>query len=101
MLMALPRSVVTPELRIDVSDEHKFQLMERIRASANFPQGTVNILDGIRVDFDDGWGLIRASNTTPALLLRFEATTRQGLASIQTLFRELLLQVDAKLVPGF
>jgi len=101
MLRALPRSIVTPELRIDVSDEQKFQLMDRIKASAHFPQGTVNILDGIRVDFIDGWGLIRASNTTPALLLRFEATTRQGLASIQTLFRELLLQVDAKLVPGF
>lgn len=101
MLQELPQSIVTPELRIEVSDENKFQLMERIKALAHFPQGTINILDGVRVDFADGWGLIRASNTTPALLLRFEAHTRQALVAIQDLFRELLHQVDAKLVPGF
>ena len=101
MLRALPQSIVTPELRIDVSDEHKFHLMERILQCAHFPQATVNVLDGIRVDFADGWGLIRASNTTPALLLRFEATSRQALQSIQGLFRELLREVDEQLVLTF
>jgi len=101
MLQTLPQSIATPELRIDVSDEHKFQLMERITLLANFPEATVNILDGIRVDFADGWGLIRASNTTPALLLRFEATSRHALQDIQELFRELLLEVDDGLVLTF
>lgn len=94
LLQSLPKSIVTPELRIEVDDERKFQLMEKIKKLARFPHGTINILDGIRVDFADGWGLIRASNTTPALLLRFEATSRKSLASIQQMFRELLLQVD-------
>ncbi|MDP1932610.1 MAG: phosphomannomutase/phosphoglucomutase [Gammaproteobacteria bacterium] len=94
LLESLPKSVVTPELRIQVADEHKFLLMEKIKKMAAFPQGSINILDGVRVDFADGWGLIRASNTTPALLLRFEATSRKSLLAIQQMFRELLLQVD-------
>ncbi|MEK7258412.1 MAG: phosphomannomutase/phosphoglucomutase, partial [Pseudomonadota bacterium] len=79
---------------IAVSDENKFQLMERIKELASFPQGTVNIMDGIRVDFADGWGLIRASNTTPALLLRFEASNSKSLQHIQAMFQGLLSQVD-------
>jgi len=55
----------------------------------------------MRVDFPDGWGLIRASNTTPALLLRFEATSRQALLDIQALFRELLREVDEHLELAF
>jgi phosphomannomutase/phosphoglucomutase len=101
LLQSLPQSVVTPELRIEVSDKRKFQLMERIKKLALFPQGKINIMDGIRVDFPDGWGLIRASNTTPALLLRFEASSRQSLQTIQALFRDLLLQVDRHLVFDF
>jgi phosphomannomutase/phosphoglucomutase len=101
MLRGLPQSIVTPELRIDVSDERKFHLMERILQCAHFPQASVSILDGMRVDFPDGWGLIRASNTTPALLLRFEATSRQALLDIQALFRELLREVDEHLELAF
>src|SRR5690554_5773169 len=101
MFQTLPRSIVTPELRIEVGDERKFQLMESLMKLASFPQGTVNILDGIRVDFADGWGLIRASNTTPALLLRFEARSRKSLRAIQAMFRDLLLQVDGMLELDF
>ncbi len=101
LLAALPPSLVTPELRIEVSDERKFELMARIIAHAHFPEATVNVLDGLRVDFTDGWGLIRASNTTPALLLRFEACSQQALSGIQDLFRELLCKVDAQLVLDF
>lgn len=101
LLESLPKSIVTPELRIEVDDERKFLLMEKIKKLAAFPHGTINILDGIRVDFADGWGLIRASNTTPALLLRFEATSRKSLLSIQQMFRELLLQVDDMLELNF
>jgi len=101
MLRALPQSIVTPELRIDVSDERKFHLMARILEKASFPQATVNVLDGIRVDFADGWGLIRASNTTPALLLRFEASSWHALLPIQAAFRDLLREVDDHLVLTF
>lgn len=98
LVQSLPQSVATPELRIDVDDERKFPLMERIKTLARFPQGKINILDGIRVDFPDGWGLIRASNTTPALLLRFEAKSQESLQIIQALFSELLREVDKHLV---
>jgi len=101
LLQSLPQSIVTPELRIEVSDERKFHLMERIKTLASFPEGKINIMDGMRVDFPDGWGLIRASNTTPALLLRFEASSRQSLQTIQTLFSELLQEVDKRLVFDF
>lgn len=101
LLQNLPRSIVTPELRIEVSEDRKFQLMERIKTLANFPQGQLNVLDGVRVDFADGWGLIRASNTTPALLLRFEAQSRKSLQTIQALFRDLLMQVDNRLELNF
>jgi phosphomannomutase/phosphoglucomutase len=101
MLQTLPKSITTPELRIVVSEERKFQLMDRIMKLADFPHGTVNALDGIRVDFADGWGLIRASNTTPALLLRFEASSRKSLLNIQSMFRDLLLEVDNMLELSF
>lgn len=97
MLQSLPQSVVTPELRIDVEEDRKFELMERIAQLACFPLARVSRLDGIRADFQDGWGLIRASNTTPALLLRFEASSRQSLQVIEDAFRQLLKQVDQQL----
>lgn len=97
MLQSLPKSVVTPELRIDVDEEHKFELMARIAQRANFPLARVSQLDGVRADFKDGWGLVRASNTTPALLLRFEASNSQSLQAIVDDFRQLLKQVDKQL----
>jgi len=101
LLQALPRSVATPELRIEVGDERKFHLMDRIKSLARFPQGKINIMDGMRVDFPDGWGLIRASNTTPALLLRFEANSSKSLQVIQAKFSALLLEADKHLVFDF
>ncbi|HLT64077.1 MAG TPA: phosphomannomutase/phosphoglucomutase [Pseudohongiella sp.] len=97
MLRSLPSSIVTPELRIDVDETRKFVLMEQLAKLADIPRARINRLDGIRADFEDGWGLIRASNTTPALLLRFEATSRQALLRIQETFRQLLQQVDPRL----
>ncbi|MBC55297.1 MAG: phosphomannomutase/phosphoglucomutase [Gammaproteobacteria bacterium] len=97
MLQSLPQSVVTPELRIDVDESRKFELMRRISQLASFPQARISLLDGVRADFADGWGLIRASNTTPALLLRFEAGNPQSLHAIEDLFRRLLKQVDPQL----
>ncbi|MEX2131333.1 MAG: phosphomannomutase/phosphoglucomutase [Pseudohongiellaceae bacterium] len=87
----------TPELKVPVAEERKFELMQRIIAGADFPDGKIILLDGIRVEFNDGWGLVRASNTSPALLLRFEANSPEALRRIQLRFRELLLQADKSL----
>jgi len=67
--------------------------VEKLLAAAHFPDAQVSTLDGLRVDFDDGFGLARASNTTPVLVLRFEADSAAGLARIQNQFRELILGV--------
>jgi phosphomannomutase/phosphoglucomutase len=74
----LPRTTATPEIRVDVPEERKFPLVERAAAhfGAKYP---VNTIDGIRITFPHGWGLLRASNTQPILVLRFEASDPQAL----------------------
>ena len=91
----------TEELRIPAPDPVKFGLMERIIELADFKQAEIIKIDGLRVEYADGWGLIRASNTTPALLCRFEADSKQRLAAIQAQFRELILAADGSLKPPF
>lgn len=91
----------TPELKVPVAESQKFRLMARILEGAVFPDGQIIEIDGLRVEFSDGWGLVRASNTSPALLLRFEAECPQALDRIQYRFRELLLQVDETLPINF
>ncbi|HWK54853.1 MAG TPA: phosphomannomutase/phosphoglucomutase [Hyphomicrobiales bacterium] len=86
LLQGMPESVSTPELSIPVPEQDKFTLMERVCAGLRLPGASLNLLDGVRADFPHGWGLIRASNTTPALVLRFEADTATALAAIQALF---------------
>ena len=94
---ALPDSVNTPELKLPIAEERKFTFMETFKNQAKFANGTTNTIDGLRVDFADGWGLVRPSNTTPYLILRFEANDEAGLKRIQALFREQLLALDNKL----
>jgi phosphomannomutase/phosphoglucomutase len=80
LLADLPQTFVTPELRVDCPDEVKFDLVER--AARHFAAThSVSTLDGVRIAFADGWGLLRASNTQPALVLRFEATSEASLAA--------------------
>lgn len=93
--------ISTPELAIPVSDEEKFELMERIKNEANFTGAKISFLDGIRAEFDYGWGLVRASNTSPALLLRFEATSQDNLQLLQSSFKALILSVDDSLQINF
>jgi phosphomannomutase/phosphoglucomutase len=82
MLSDVPDFVSTPELRIDVPEERKFELVDK--AVRHFKAlYDVNEVDGVRVLFGDGWGLIRASNTQPILVARYEASTRKRLAAIQ------------------
>ena len=100
-LALLPNSISTPELRIEVGERVKFELIEQLAAKARFGDGKLTTLDGIRVDFPDGWGLVRASNTTPALTLRFEAEDDAALARIKNLFKDQLREIDPSLDFGF
>lgn len=86
----LPNSINTPEINIAVCDTEKFNIIKQFVEHAIFPEGEVNTLDGIRVDFLDGFGLIRASNTTPNLVLRFEGHTQDSLERIKGMFIEQL-----------
>ena len=75
-LAGLPEMVTTPEIRVDCADEIKFDVVARITERIRQTRDIIDI-DGVRVLFDHGWGLVRASNTQPVLVLRFEATTQE------------------------
>jgi phosphomannomutase / phosphoglucomutase len=92
ILADLPDSVNTPEIFIPVAEEYKFSVMSRIIEDSAFSDGKVNTLDGIRVDFKDGWGLLRASNTNAVLTARFEASSEEALEAIKQTFR---VQINA------
>lgn len=93
----IPNSVNTPELKIPVAEDKKFPLMERIVKETSFPGGNISTIDGIRVDYDYGFGLVRPSNTSPYLTMRFEGNTEMDLDRIKALFKEQLLKIDPKL----
>lgn len=98
LFSTIPNSLITPELKISVSEDEKFQLMQDLINDAHFTKATeVNTIDGLRVNFTDGWGLVRPSNTTPYLILRFEALNEAALKHIQTLFRDWILSVRPNL----
>jgi len=94
---SFPEDASTPEININVTDESKFALVEKLTAQGDFEGGNISTIDGIRVDYQDGWGLCRASNTTPVLVLRFEADDEAALSRIQQVFREQLLMVEPEL----
>lgn len=92
-----PQDLSTPEINVEVTDENKFDLVQRLAQEGDFGDGQKTTLDGIRVDYEDGWGLCRASNTTPVLVLRFEGKTPEALARISDTFRAALTKIDASL----
>jgi phosphomannomutase/phosphoglucomutase len=98
---AFPDPFGTPEIRIATTEARKFEVVEALAAHGTFDNGTMNTIDGVRVDFSDGWGLVRASNTSPVLTLRFEADTGQALARISNLFQRELLRIDPALTFDF
>ncbi len=93
----LPRAVSTPELKIEMQEGEHFAFLEQFVQQARFPDAEINTIDGIRVDFADGWGLVRCSNTTPVLVLRFEGDDEAALERIQQLFKEQLLALKEDL----
>ena len=92
VLNALPQSISTPELQIKLQEGENFALIAQLQRDASFPGAEQIIaIDGLRVEYADGFGLMRASNTTPVVVLRFEAETAQALARIQDEFRHVIL----------
>ncbi|NLE77268.1 MAG: phosphomannomutase, partial [Chloroflexi bacterium] len=82
MLSDVPKYYSTPEMRLDCPDDRKFEVVEALAAAFRRTYDTIDI-DGVRVLFGDGWGLVRASNTQPVLVVRFEARTPERLEAIK------------------
>ncbi|WP_338766845.1 phosphomannomutase/phosphoglucomutase [Massilia sp. METH4] len=100
LLNSLPQSDSTPELHLHLKEGENFALMDKLRSDAKFPGNErIITIDGLRVEYADGFGLARSSNTTPVIVLRFEAETPQALARIQGQFRDVILTAkpDAEL----
>lgn len=95
----LPRGVSTPELKVEVNEGENQALIEKLLENNPFGDAQLNTIDGLRVDWPDGWGLARASNTTPSIVLRFEGDNQEALDRIQNSFRNALqgLSADLKL----
>ena len=90
----LPNMLSTPELNVPASDEGKFFLVEEFIKKTDFSNAKIIDIDGIRVEYEKGWGLLRASNTSPVLVLRFEAETEDDLNDIKTIFYENLKRIE-------
>ena len=88
----LPMLFSTPELNINVTDDNKFKIIKEFADNCRL-EGEKNTIDGLRLDFEDGWGLIRASNTTPKLVLRFEGRSEEILNRIQNDFLNELTRI--------
>ena len=97
----IPDTVNTPELRIEMQEGEHHALVGELVAEGDFSGGQICNIDGVRVDFEDGFGLARASNTTPTVILRFEADTEVALRRIQNLYREQILALRPELTLPF
>ncbi len=92
-----PNSHATPEIKVPTTEADKFSIIERLAALGDFGHGEVTLIDGLRVDYEDGFGLARPSNTSPMLSLRFEADTPAALERIRSHFRDQLASVAPEL----
>ncbi|HEX3035359.1 MAG TPA: phosphomannomutase/phosphoglucomutase [Thermodesulfobacteriota bacterium] len=95
LLANVPPAFSTPEIRVECPDEIKFQVVEKVKEELSNEYRVIDV-DGARIEFPDGWGLIRASNTQPALVLRFEALTKERLQEIRSLIERELEQVKSR-----
>ena len=98
---AFPNDLSTPEINIKVTEESKFTIIDALHRDAHWGEANITTLDGVRVDYPKGWGLVRASNTTPVLVLRFEAESEEELKRIQEVFRAQLYTVAPDLTLPF
>lgn len=84
-----------------IPDDEKFAYIQKLKKHAYFPEAKIIDIDGLRVEFADSWGVIRVSNTTPCITLRFEADTKNALLRIQQCFKAFMLQYKPDLEVGF
>ena len=91
VLDALPDGVSTPEIKVPAPNDDPHSFVDLFKAKAKFEGGRLSSIDGLRADWPDGWGLVRASNTTPNLVLRFDAKDAPTLERVQATFREQIL----------
>jgi phosphomannomutase/phosphoglucomutase len=97
-----PEDICTPEIYLDVNDESKFKIVDSLCAIKDqFVGGNASTIDGLRVEYPNGWGLCRASNTTPSLMLRFEADDEAAMEEIKSVFRSQLQVVDPSIECNF
>ena len=99
-LNALPNALSTPEIKVPVAGS-PHEIVAKFVASAQFEGARLTTIDGLRADWEDGWGLVRASNTTPILVLRFEADNKEALTRIKDEFRAHLQKVAPEITPTF
>ncbi|WP_299585176.1 phosphomannomutase/phosphoglucomutase [uncultured Microbulbifer sp.] len=98
LLDSLPTMESTPEILLPVDEQEKFSLIEQLREQGDFANADINTIDGLRIEFSDGWGLVRASNTTSALTLRFEAENKEALERIRQIVMEQLKKIAPTVV---
>jgi phosphomannomutase/phosphoglucomutase len=97
VLKSLPSSISTPELKVQMSEGENHAFIETFQQKARFADARISTIDGLRADFEYGWGLVRASNTTPILVVRFEADSKESLDIIKEAFRLQMLAVNKNL----
>ena len=97
MLSDVPQTYSTPELRVDCPEAVKFKVVEQAQEYFSSHYSAV-IVDGVRVLFEDGWGLVRASNTQPVLVLRFEADSPERLEEIRALMEVKIQEFQARII---
>jgi len=97
ILASLPKAESTPELKVEMKEGEPHPFVEEFARAVDFEGAVINDIDGVRADFEDGFGLVRASNTTPVLVVRFEGKDKKALARIQDAFRDAMLKVNPAL----
>ena len=97
----LPKGVSTPELKVNVEEGEQYRFIEEFVAKAKFEGARIATIDGLRADWPDGWGLVRASNTTPSLVMRFDAKDNESLQRVQAAFRDQIHAINPSMVLPF
>jgi phosphomannomutase/phosphoglucomutase len=95
MLADVPRTFTTPEIRVECPDSVKFEVVHEVKEHFRKTHNIIDV-DGVRIPFEDGWGLVRSSNTQPVLVLRFEALTEEGLRLIRETVENVLYAIMEK-----
>jgi phosphomannomutase / phosphoglucomutase len=103
LLNALPNAISTPELQLKTAEGENFAILESLKAKIAGPEGAqavfpgaseMILIDGVRVEYPDGFGLARPSNTTPVVVMRFEGDTQEAILKVQKAFRAAILSVS-------